>query len=58
MSLGVDKLLPSDCLTINEFRAIHMNTNSDAHAYSLEQKLLSKFHNFGGENQLAIEYAC
>ena len=25
MSLGVEKLLPSDCLNINEFRAIHMN---------------------------------
>ena len=34
MSLGVEKLLPSDCLTINEYRAIHMNTNSDAHEYS------------------------
>ena len=37
MSLSVEMLLPSDCLNINEFRAIHMNTHSDAHGYSLEQ---------------------
>ena len=36
MPLGVEKLLPSDCLNINKFRAIHMNTYSDAHEYSLE----------------------
>ena len=42
--LGVEKLLPSDCLNINEFRAIHTNTHSDA----LEQKLLPKFHNSAG----------
>ena len=58
MSLGVEKLLPSDCLNINEFRAIHMNTHSDAHEYSLEQELLPIFHNFGGEYQFAIEFAC
>ena len=58
MSLGVEKLFPSDCLNINEFRAIHMNTHSDAHEYSLEQELLPKFHNFGGEYQFAIEFAC
>ena len=59
MPLGVEKLLlPSDCLNINEFRAIHMNTHSDAHEYSLEQELLPKFHNFGGENQFAFEFAC
>ena len=53
MSLGVEKLLPFDCLNINEFRAIHINANSDAHAFSLEHKLhvLLKFHNFGGEYQ-------
>ena len=48
MSLGVEKLLSSGCLNINEFRAIHVNTHSDAHEYSLEQKLLPNFHNFGG----------
>ena len=32
----VEMLLPSDCLNINEFRAIHMHTHSDAHRYSLE----------------------
>ena len=32
----VEILLPSDSLNINEFRAIHMNTHSDAHRYSLE----------------------
>ena len=58
MSLDVEKLLPSDCLNINEFRAIHINTHSDAHEYSLEQELLPKFHNFGGEYQFAIEFAC
>ena len=58
MSLGVEMLLPSDCLNINEFRAIHMNTHSDAHAYSLKQELLPKFHNFGKEYQFAIEFAC
>ena len=47
MSLGVEKLLPSDCLYINEFRAIHMNTHSDAYGYSL----LPKF-------QFPIEFAC
>ena len=31
---GVEKLLPSDCLNINKFRAIHMNSHSDAHEYS------------------------
>ena len=58
MSLDVEKLLPSDCLNIKEFRAIHINTHSDAHEYSLEQELLPKFHNFGGEYQFAIEFAC
>ena len=52
------KLLPSDCLDINEFRAIHTDTHSDAHEYSLEQELLPKFHNFGVEYQFAIEFAC
>ena len=58
MSLGVEKLLPSDCLNINEFQAIHMNTHSDAHEYSLEQELLPIFHNFGAEYQFAINFAC
>ena len=49
MALGVEKLLPSDCLNINDFRAIHVNINSDEHEYSLEQELLPEFHNFGGE---------
>ena len=40
MSLGVRKLLPSDCLNINEFQAIHMNTHSDAHEYSLEHIII------------------
>ena len=55
MSLGVEKLLPSDCLNINEFGRytlilipMHMNI----------QELLLKFHNFGGEYQIAIEFAC
>ena len=42
---------------INEFRAIHMNTHSDAHEYLLEQELLPKFHNYGGEYQFAVEVA-
>ena len=54
MSLGVEKLLPSDCLNINEFQAIHSIT----HDYSLEQELLPKFHNFGGEYQFSIEFTC
>ena len=58
MSLGVEKLLPSGCLNINEFRVINVNTHSDAHEYSLEQELLPKFHNFDGEYQFAIEFAC
>ena len=58
MSLGVEKLLPSDCLNINDIRAIQMNTHSDAHEYSLEQELLPKCHNFGGEYQFTIEFAC
>ena len=58
MSLGVEKLLPSDCLNINEFTAIHVNTHSDAHEYSLEQELLPEFHNSGGKYQFAIEFAC
>ena len=58
MSLGVEKLLPFDCLSINEFRAIHINTHSDAHEYSLEQELLPQFHNFVGKYQFAIEFAC
>ena len=58
MSLGVEKLLPCDCLNINEFRAIHINTHSDAHEYSLEQKLLPKFHNIGGEYHFVIDFAC
>ena len=49
MPLGAEKLLPSDCLNINEFWAIHINTHSDAHENSLEQELLPKFHNFGGD---------
>ena len=55
--MGVEKSLPSDCLNINEFLAIHVNTHSDAHDYSLEQELLPKFHNFGGEYQFAFEFA-
>ena len=35
-----------------------MNTRSDAHEYPLEQELLPKFHNFRGEYQFAIEFAC
>ena len=60
MSLGVEIVLPSDCLNINEFRAMHMHTHShsDAHVYSLKQELLPKFHSFGGEYQFAIEFAC
>ena len=58
MSLGVEKLLPFDGLNTNELRAIHMNTQSDAHEYSLEQELLPYFHNFGGEYKFAIEFAC
>ena len=58
MSLGVWKLLPSDCLNINEIRAIHMHAHSDAHEDSLEQELLPQFHNFGGEYKFAIEIAC
>ena len=57
MSLGVEKLFSFDCLHINEFRAIHMNTHSDAHEYSLEQEQLPKFLNFGGEYQFAFEFA-
>ena len=57
MSLGVEKLLPSGCLNIYEFRAIHENTHFDAHEYSLEQELLPKFQNFGGEYQFAIKFA-
>ena len=55
MSLGVEKLLPCDCLNINEFRAIHINAHSDAHEYSLEQEFLPRFHNFGGEYHFAID---
>ena len=58
MPLGVWMLLSSDSLNINKFLAIHMNTHSDALGYSLEQELLSKFHNFGGKYQLPIEFAC
>ena len=40
-----DVILPSDCLNtcINKFRAIHMNTYSDAHGYSLEQSYCLNF---------------
>ena len=58
MTLGVEKLLSFDCLNINEIRAIHINTHSDAHEYSLDQELLPKFHNFGVEYLFAIEVAC
>ena len=44
MSLGVDMLLPFDCLNNNEFRLIHMNTHSDAHGYSLEQSYCLNFN--------------
>ena len=57
MPLGVEKLLLSDCQNINEFRAIHMNTHSNAQEYSLEQGLLPKFQNFCGKYQFAIEFA-
>ena len=36
MGSGVEKLLPSDCLNINEFEAMHIYIHSDAHGYSLE----------------------
>ena len=35
--------LPSDCLNINEFRAIRINTHFDAHEYSLEQEFCLNF---------------
>ena len=44
MSLCVEMLLPSDCLNINEFRQIQMNTHSDAHGYSLEQSYCLYFN--------------
>ena len=31
MSSGVEKLLLSDCLNINEFGAMHMNVYSNVH---------------------------
>ena len=40
---GCRDVMPSDCPNTNGFRAIHMNTHSDAHGYSLEQELLPKF---------------
>ena len=58
MSLGLEKLLPCDCLNTNEFWAIHIKTHSAAHEYLLEQELLPKFHNFGGEYHFAIDFAC
>ena len=58
MPLGVEMLLPSDCPNINGFRAIHMNAQSHAHGYSLEQELLPKIHNFGREYQFAIKFDC
>ena len=42
MSLGVEMLLPSDCLNINGFRAIHMNTHSDATWIFIRTELLPK----------------
>ena len=58
MSLGVEKLLPSDCLNINEFRAIHTNTHSDVHEYSLEQEFCLNFIISTREFQFTIEFAC
>ena len=58
MSLGVKKLLPSDCLNINEFWAIHTNTHSDAHEYSLEQEFCLNFIISTGEYQFTIKFAC
>ena len=57
MSLGVEKLLPFDCLNINEYRTTHMKTHSNAYGYSLEQEPLPTFHNFGRDYQFAIEFA-
>ena len=34
--MGVEKLLPFDCLNINDFLAMHMNIHSAAHEYLLE----------------------
>ena len=56
--IGCREVITHDCLNNNEFRAIHMNTHSDAYENSLEQELLPKFHNFRGEYQFAIECAC
>ena len=53
MSLGVETLFPSDCLNINEFRAIHMNTHSDAHGFSLEQ---SNCLNFNSISNLLVKH--
>ena len=47
MSFGFEKLLPSDCLNINEFRKIHVNRS-----YCLN------FTKFGGVYQFAIKFAC
>ena len=36
MTLDVEKLLPFDCLNVNEFGVMHMDIHSDAHEYSYE----------------------
>ena len=38
------EVIDFDRLNINKFRAIHMNTHSDAHEYSLEQFLPKYVH--------------
>ena len=40
--IGCREVIAFDCLNINNFAAIHMNTHSDAHEYSLEQEFLPK----------------
>ena len=37
MSMGVEKVLPFDSHTINEFGAMHMDIHSDTHEYFIRR---------------------
>ena len=48
MSLGVEKSLPSDCLNVNEFQAIHMNTPVNMNIYKNRRYCLNFIISGGG----------
>ena len=50
MSSGVEKLLPFDCLNINEFWAMHLNIHYSKMSLDIQELLLFNCLNFNEKN--------